>query len=70
MLSIDSTPNRVEAWGYRLENTNPCRVVRLNRKRKNERFLSKDELTRVGKVLAENGWVRMLCGRLLPRRSR
>jgi integrase len=53
MAILNSILNRAEAWGYRLENTNPCRVVRLNRKRKNERFLSKDELARVGKVLAE-----------------
>jgi integrase len=51
MAILNCMLNRAEAWGYRLENTNPCRAVRLNRKRKNERFLSKDELVQVGKVL-------------------
>lgn len=70
MSILNSILTRAEAWGYRLENTNPCRVVRLNRKRKNERFLSKDELTRVGKGLAEKRRVRMRCGRSPPRRLR
>ena len=43
---------KAEDWGYRVENTNPCRVLRRNRARKRERFLSKDELARVGAVLA------------------
>ena len=38
--------NKAEEWGYRLENTNPCRSVRPNRKRQCERFLSNEELGR------------------------
>ncbi|MBA4172376.1 MAG: hypothetical protein C0511_06905 [Hyphomicrobium sp.] len=30
--------NKAEAWGYRLENTNPCRSVRPNTRRQCERF--------------------------------
>ena len=45
---------KAESWGYRLENTNPCRGVRSNRKRRCERFLSCAELARLGKVLAED----------------
>lgn len=44
--------NKAEAWGYRLENTNPCRVVRMNRRRQCERFLTHEELARLGLVLA------------------
>jgi integrase len=45
--------NKAEQWGYRLENTNPCRAVRANRRRQCERFLTTDELTRLGMVIAE-----------------
>lgn len=45
--------NKAEAWGYRLENTNPCRVVRKNKRKHCERFLSTEELHRLGVVLAE-----------------
>lgn len=45
--------NKAEVWGYRLENTNPCRSVRPNKRRQCERFLSAEELARFGEVLAE-----------------
>jgi integrase len=45
--------NKAEAWGYRQENTNPCRAVRRNPRRKCERFLSEAEMRRLGQVLAE-----------------
>lgn len=45
--------NKAEAWGYRLENTNPCRSVLPNRRRYCERFLNSAELDRLGKILAE-----------------
>lgn len=45
--------NKAEDWGYRLENTNPCRVVRTNRRNHFERFLSLEELQRLGAVLAK-----------------
>lgn len=44
--------NKAEAWGYRLENTNPCRGIRLNRRKKCERFLTSEELVRLGHELA------------------
>ena len=44
--------NKAEAWGYRLENTNPCRVVRMNKRKHCERFLTTVELQRLGEVLA------------------
>lgn len=43
--------NKAEAWGVREENTNPCTGVRQNRRRRRERFLSGDELARLGAVL-------------------
>ncbi len=43
--------NRAEDWGYRLEGTNPCLSVRYNRRKVCERFLTIDELGRMGKVL-------------------
>lgn len=45
--------NKAEVWGYRLDNTNPCRSVRANRRRQCERFLSVEELPRLGNALAE-----------------
>lgn len=45
--------NKAEVWGYRLENTNPCRSVRPNKRRQCERFLSAEELDRFGEVLAD-----------------
>lgn len=45
--------NKAEEWGYRLENTNPCRAAKLNRKRQCERFLTADELARLGEAVEE-----------------
>lgn len=45
--------NKAEAWGYRSENTNPCRSIRQNRRVHRKRFLSSDELARLGALLAE-----------------
>ena len=45
--------NKAEAWGYRLENTNPCRSIRANRRRQCERFLTTDELARLGVELVK-----------------
>lgn len=44
--------NLAEVWGWRAENSNPVRKVIRYKERKIERFLSTDELVRVGKVLA------------------
>lgn len=45
--------NKAEEWGYRVENTNPCYGIRQNRKNHRNRFLSDDELARLGVVLAK-----------------
>ena len=45
--------NKAEAWGYRVENTNPCCAVRENRKTIRTRFLSDDEMARLGAALAD-----------------
>lgn len=53
MAILNHMLNKAESWSYRLENTNPCRGVRLNKNRSCERFLSTAELTRLGATLAE-----------------
>lgn len=50
---LKHTLNKAEEWGYRLENTNPCCAIKPNRKRQCERFLSGEELARLGKTLRE-----------------
>lgn len=50
---LSSMLNKAEDWSYRLENTNPCRAVRMNRRNHLERFLSPEELQRLGTVLAK-----------------
>ena len=44
--------NVAEDWGLRDENTNPCRRVKRFKETSRERFLSPDELARLGKALA------------------
>lgn len=44
--------NKAEAWGYRVENTNPCYAVRCNRKVMRTRHLSEVEMARLGAALA------------------
>jgi integrase len=43
--------NLAERWGLRADSTNPCRHVERNRERRRERFLSTEEIGRVGRVL-------------------
>lgn len=51
-LSILSAMMRkAEDWGYRPEGSNPCAGVRANRRRRCERFLSDQELARLGHAL-------------------
>lgn len=42
-----------EDMGYRPENSNPCRGIKKYRQTKRERFLSREELARLGEVLGE-----------------
>lgn len=43
--------NKAEAWGYRPEGSNPCTGIRANKRRKCERFLSEQEIARLGQAL-------------------
>ena len=52
MTILNTMMRKAEDWGYRAEGSNPCRLVRRNRSRACERFLSKAELTRLGPILA------------------
>ena len=42
---------QAEAWGYRPENSNPCRGIRRYRQTRSERFLSPEEYRRLARVL-------------------
>jgi integrase len=42
-----------EAWGLRPDRSNPCRHVNKYRERKRERFLTQQELQRLGAALAD-----------------
>lgn len=42
-----------EKWGYRKDNTNPCKHVQKYKETKRKRFLNADELSRLGKVLSD-----------------
>ena len=44
---------QAEAWGYRPENSNPCKGIRRYRQGRSERFLSPEEYRRLGRVLVE-----------------
>ena len=45
--------NLAEKWGLRADNSNPCRHIERYKERRMERFLSNEELARLGEVLAE-----------------
>jgi integrase len=45
--------NLAEVWGLRPDGTNPCRHVKKYPEKKRERYLSKDELARLGEVLRQ-----------------
>ncbi len=42
---------QAEAWGYRPENSNPCKGIRRYRQARSERFLSPEEYRRLARVL-------------------
>jgi integrase len=45
--------NLAEEWGLRADGTNPCRHVKKYREQKRERYLSIEELQRLGQTLTE-----------------
>jgi integrase len=45
--------NLAEVWGYRPDGSNPCRHILKYREQARQRYLSPDELIRVGKALSE-----------------
>jgi integrase len=45
--------NLAEEWGLRTDGSNPCRHVKKYREQKRERYLSPEELQRLGQTLAE-----------------
>lgn len=48
---LSKAMNLAEAWGLRPDNTNPCRHVERNREHKRKRFLSPQELARLGEAM-------------------
>ena len=45
--------NQAEVWGYRADGSNPCRHVKKYAEEKRERYLSPDELARLGQALSD-----------------
>ncbi len=43
-----------ETYGYRPEGSNPCRGIRRNRRKGRERFLSEEEIRRLGRALKQH----------------
>lgn len=50
---ISKAFNLAELWGYRSDNTNPCRHVKKYAENKRERFLNQEEISRLNEVLLE-----------------
>lgn len=53
MALLSKMFNLAERWGLRPDGTNPCRHVEKFKEAKRERFLSPDELARLGEALAQ-----------------
>ncbi len=43
--------NKAEEWGIKPEGSNPCTLIRMNKRRKCERFLSDQEFARLGQAI-------------------
>ena len=50
---VSKMMNLAEAWGLRPDRSNPCYHVRKYKEKKRERFLTEEELARLGKALDE-----------------
>ena len=46
---------QAETWGYRPENSNPCKGIRRYRQGRSQRFLSPEEYRRLGEALDRHG---------------
>ncbi len=46
--------NLAEVWGLRTDGTNPCRHIKKYPEKKRERYLTKDDLARLGEVLRQS----------------
>jgi integrase len=55
LAALSKMMNLAEAWGLRLGGSNPCRHVKKYREEKRDRYLTKEELRRLGAVLADAG---------------
>jgi integrase len=51
MAALSKIMTLCEEWGLRQQGTNPCRYVKKYKENKRERYLSADELERLGKTL-------------------
>ena len=45
--------NQAEIWGFRADGSNPCRHVKKYEEKKRERYLSPEELSRLGQTLVD-----------------
>ena len=57
---------QAEVYGYRPEDSNPCKDIKRYRRRARERFLSPDEIRRVVEVLNRYDETRPIAGGLYP----
>lgn len=60
--------NLAEAWGYRPDGSNPCRHIERYKETKRKRYLTDEELSRLGQVLSDHeseSWASVLAVRLL-----
>ena len=57
---------QAEVYGYRPEDTNPCKDIKRYRRRARERFLSPDEIRRVVEVLNRYDETRPVAGGFYP----
>ena len=53
LWSLSRMFSLAETWGWRPKGTNPCRSIRAYRSNRQERFLSRAEYRRIGRVLRE-----------------
>ena len=52
---LSTIMRQAESWGYRPENSNPCKGIRRYRRGRSQRFLSPEEYRRLGEALDRHG---------------